>query len=129
MILAITALTSLNEDDLKGIYGMSDAKDVALNLAKIAYEAGARGFVCSPQEVRVLRERFGREVVLVVPGVRPAGSAVNDQKRVATPEEAIINGADYLVIGRPIRNAADPIAACADLSTFIDAGMTRRGWR
>ena len=72
-----------------------------------------RGFVCSPAEVRLLRTELGPEAILVTPGVRPAGSAAGDQKRIATPAQAIADGADFIVVGRPIRDAADPAAAAA----------------
>lgn len=123
MILAITALTSLGESDLRAIYGQNAAQDVTLNLATIAYEAGARGFVCSPLEVKLLRDRLGPDVKLVVPGVRPQGADVNDQKRVATPKEAIKDGADFLVIGRPIRNASNLDSALAGIGCEIAEGL------
>jgi orotidine-5'-phosphate decarboxylase len=80
-------------------------------LANLALKAGIRGFVCSPQEVAVLRTLTGPSGVLVVPGIRPAGSEVGDQRRIATPSEALRAGASYLVVGRPITQAADPAEA------------------
>jgi orotidine-5'-phosphate decarboxylase len=80
-------------------------------LTKMGLEAGIRGFVCSPQEVAALRTLTGPEGVLVIPGIRPAGAAIGDQKRIATPEEALRQGASYLVVGRPITQAPDPAEA------------------
>src|SRR5260221_474586 len=84
-----------------------------------AFGAGVRGFVCSPAEVRALRSEFGPDVTLVTPGVRPAGTAVHDQKRVATPADAIADGADIVVVGRPIRDAPDPAAAARAVAKDI----------
>lgn len=122
-ILAVTALTSLDNNDLMSIYKRETSEDAVKALAEIAYVAGARGFVCSPQEVAALRKEFGKDVTLVVPGVRPAGSSLDDQKRVATPAEAIKNGADYLVIGRPIRKADDPKAAAEAIANEISEAL------
>src|SRR6266498_3711598 len=93
MVLAVTVLTSLDESDLgaQGIAG--SAADRALRLARLAWSAGVRGYVCSPAEVRMLRTELGPDATLVVPGVRPAGSSSDDQKRVATPAQAIADGA------------------------------------
>jgi orotidine-5'-phosphate decarboxylase len=88
------------------------AEQVGL-LAKMGLEAGIRGFVCSPQEVAALRALTGPEGVLVVPGIRPAGAASGDQRRIATPAEALRAGASYLVVGRPITQAPDPAEAAA----------------
>ncbi len=88
----------------------SPAEQVAV-LARMGLEAGMRGFVCSPQEVAALRALTGPAGVLVTPGIRPAGAAVGDQKRIATPAEALRLGASFLVVGRPITQAPDPAAA------------------
>lgn len=108
-VLAVTTLTSLNDYDAERIYGY-DAAITVLRLADMAYKAGIRGFVCSPNEIISLRHRYGDDITLVTPGVRPEGAVKNDQVRVATPKQAIYRGADYLVIGRPIKDADDPIA-------------------
>jgi orotidine-5'-phosphate decarboxylase len=92
-----------------------------LRLARMALAAGADGLVCSPQEVARIRDACGQAPLLVVPGVRPAGSAPGDQARVATPEEAVAAGADWLVIGRPITGAADPAAALAAIVAGLPA--------
>lgn len=115
-ILAVTVLTSMDQKDLEeiGITGRTPAEQV-LWLASHGLEAGAHGFVCSPLEVSRLRELAGPGPVLVTPGVRSAGAATHDQKRVATPAEALAAGADYLVIGREITRAADPAQAAAGI--------------
>jgi orotidine-5'-phosphate decarboxylase len=111
-ILAVTVLTSFGQSDLEalGVAGRTPAEHV-LWLAPRGVEAGAHGFVCSPLEARPMRELVGPERLLVTPGVRSAGAAAHDQKRVATPAEALAAGADYLVIGREVTRAADPAAA------------------
>jgi orotidine-5'-phosphate decarboxylase len=110
-LLAVTVLTSMDEAQLKAAgVGRAPAEQVKL-LAKMGLEAGIRGFVCSPQEVAALRTLTGPEGVLVVPGIRPAGSESGDQKRIATPAEALRAGASYLVVGRPITLAPDPAEA------------------
>ncbi len=125
-ILAVTVLTSLDDADVQAQGVAGRAQDHALRLARMAWSAGVRGFVCSPAEVATLRSELGPEATLVTPGVRPAGTAANDQKRVATPEEAVANGADYVVVGRPIRDAADPAAAAQAIAQEIAAGLRRR---
>jgi orotidine-5'-phosphate decarboxylase len=110
-LLAVTLLTSIDLTQLRAIgIERPPAEQVEL-LARIGLEAGIRGFVCSPQEVSALRALTGPEGVLVTPGIRPAGSATGDQKRTATPADALRNGASYLVVGRPITQAVDPADA------------------
>ena len=121
VILAVTVLTSLDDADLAKMGVRGGASEHALRLARVAREAGAAGFVCSPAEVRGMRRAFGPEVVLVTPGIRPAGSAAGDQKRTGTPREAILDGADLLVVGRPIRDAGDPAAAARAIVDEIAA--------
>ena len=93
--------------------------DAARRLAALAVEAGARGLVCSPQEVAAVRAEVGDDILLITPGVRPGRSRRDDQARVATPEEALRSGADLLVIGRPITGAADPGAAAAAIAASL----------
>ena len=108
MVAAVTVLTSLSDDDLGRIGLSGPVPDAVLRLAVLSVEAGAQGLVCSPREVSAVRAEVGDDVTLITPGVRPAGSDADDQARVATPEEALLAGADLLVIGRPITRAPDP---------------------
>lgn len=110
-ILAVTVLTSLSNDDLRLMGMPPDTEVQAGQLASMAWDCGVRGFVCSPLEVAALRQSLGPDAVLVVPGIRPADSEKQDQARVATPADAVKNGASYIVVGRPIREAKDPVKA------------------
>jgi orotidine-5'-phosphate decarboxylase len=118
-IVAVTVLTSLGETDLARMGIGAPVSGAVRRLAALAVEAGARGLVCSPQEVTAVRAEVGDDIMLVTPGVRPAGSDANDQARVATPEEALRSGADLLVIGRPITGAPDPGAAAAAIAASL----------
>jgi len=118
-IAAVTILTSLRDSDLQDIGLAGPASDAVRRLAVLAVEAGARALVCSPQEAASLRAEVGPDIALITPGVRPAGSASQDQARVATPEEALAAGADLLVIGRPITGAPDPGAAAAGIAAAL----------
>ncbi len=120
-ILAVTVLTSMSDDDLRATGVDADSAGQVERLAKLAWDQGVRGFVCSPLEVARLRALLGPDAQLVVPGVRPAGAAAGDQKRIATPSDTIRAGADLLVVGRPIRDAADPLAAAAAIAREIGA--------
>ena len=103
-------LTSLDAADLQRIGVSGDVLGQARRLARLAFDEGVRAFVCSPREVAAVREELGKDAVLITPGVRPSGSAGgDDQKRVATPARAAAEGANWLVVGRPIRDAADPL--------------------
>lgn len=113
-ILGVTVLTSLSEEDLRADGIAGTMREAVVRRARLAEKAGAAGIVCSPQEVADVRAASSA-LALVVPGVRPAGAALGDQKRVATPASAIAAGADYLVVGRPIRDAQSPAAAFAAL--------------
>lgn len=107
-LLAVTVLTSMDATELAGVGVAASPADQVLRLARLAKEAGIDGMVCSAGEVEALRKVMGPETMLVVPGIRPVGSDVGDQRRVATPEAAIARGASMLVVGRPITKAADP---------------------
>lgn len=111
LILAVTVLTSLDEDDLAAIGQNGPVAGQVSRLAGLAKAAGVDGAVCSPREIATLKASLGADFRLAVPGVRPAGSDSDDQKRTMTPADAVAMGADYLVIGRPITRAPDPIAA------------------
>lgn len=115
LIMGVTVLTSMNNDDLQDIGVTSTVDDQVINLACRAQAAGLDGVVCSAHELKVVKERCGRNFKAIVPGIRPASSDVNDQKRVMTPKEAVDNGADFLVIGRPITQAPDPAQAAKDI--------------
>jgi orotidine-5'-phosphate decarboxylase len=110
LILAVTVLTSLEDSDLSMLGIRGDVLDQVLRLAAMALSNGCGGVVASAHEAEALREEFGRDFVIVTPGVRPAGAGTNDQARVVTPSEAIAAGASYIVVGRPITEAADPAA-------------------
>jgi orotidine-5'-phosphate decarboxylase len=110
-LLAVTVLTSMDSAQQAAVgLDRSPASQVEL-LARMGLAQGYRGFVCSPREVANLRAVTGSEGILVIPGIRPAGAEIGDQKRIATPAEALSAGASYLVIGRPITQAPDPAAA------------------
>jgi orotidine-5'-phosphate decarboxylase len=124
-ILGVTVLTSWDDSDLKDAgYAMSVPELVARRAAQ-AEAIGVDGLVCSPAEARDLRQRLGPKIMLVTPGVRPAGGEKGDQKRVMTPADAIKAGADYLVIGRPIIAAADPKAAAEAVVAEIENARNR----
>ena len=118
-LLAVTVLTSMDDADLRAIGNADPASTQVTRLAELAFSAGVRGFVCSVAEARTLRQTLGAQAVIVTPGIRPAGAAVGDQKRVATPADALRSGASVLVVGRPIRDAADPGAAAAAVAAEI----------
>jgi len=115
VIVGVTALTSLDDEDLKDIGFANNIQNQVSKLADLALESGLDGVVCSPHEIEILRKQCGKDFKLVVPGIRPAGSASGDQKRVMTPKEAIEKGASYLVIGRPITEAENPAQAAKDI--------------
>ncbi len=121
-ITAVTVLTSLDSSDLDAIGLAGPPRDAAVRLAMLAVAAGARAIVCSPQEVAAIRAVVPADVTLITPGVRPAGASLDDQRRVSTPEQAIADGADLLVIGRPITGAEDPRSAAEAIArSLVDA--------
>lgn len=125
-VLGVTLLTSLGAEDLKAVSIAGTPQDVVLNRARLAADAGLGGIVCSPREVVAVRGAIGDDLSIVTPGIRPKGAATQDQKRAATPESAINDGADYLVVGRPIRGAEDPGAAADAIVSEIAAALERR---
>ncbi|MFC5830758.1 orotidine-5'-phosphate decarboxylase [Nonomuraea insulae] len=118
-IAAVTILTSLTETDLDRIGVKGPADDAVRRLAALSVEAGATALVCSPNEVSAVRAEVGEGITLITPGVRPTGAATQDQMRVATPEQALADGADLLVIGRPITGSPDPGAAAAAIAASL----------
>ncbi len=110
-VLAVTLLTSIAPEDLNELGFQGGPGENAIRLAALARDAGCSGVICSAHEVRDLKRFFGDDFLTLTPGIRPAGSAHADQKRVTTPAQAVAAGADYLVVGRPIVEAADPVAA------------------
>jgi orotidine-5'-phosphate decarboxylase len=109
-IFAVTILTSIAPEELRELGLVGGPGENAIRLAALARDARCAGVVCSAHEVRDLKEFFGAEFAALVPGIRPSGSPLGDQKRVASPREAVAAGADYIVIGRPITDAPDPVA-------------------
>lgn len=118
-LIGVTLLTSQGNDDMAELGLAPGTERHVERLAGLAQAAGLDGVVCSPQEASVLRQRFGKGFVLVTPGVRPAGAATDDQQRTRTPTEAVADGADYLVIGRPITRAPNPLAALEAINREI----------
>src|SRR5574337_440895 len=114
-VLAVTVLTSLNREDLKRVGVSSGIENQVVRLARLAKEANMDGVVASPHEIAPIRKECGRGFLIVTPGVRLRGGNWEDQKRVMTPEAAIRAGADYLVIGQPIREAEDPVLAAREI--------------
>lgn len=119
-VLGVTVLTSLDENDLASIGVTGSTEDQVLRLAALAQRAGLDGVVCSAREITALRAECGADFKLVVPGIRPAGSAIGDQKRTMTPVEALQRGADVLVIGRPISGAEEPARAAQEIFDSLD---------
>jgi len=115
-LLAVTVLTSFEASQLKAEWKASDSvEERVLHLARLAREAGADGVVCSPLELSAIRREMGGDVLTVVPGIRAEGSPADDQRRTLAPAEALAAGADYLVVGRPIMNAPDPVGAAREI--------------
>lgn len=115
-VVAVTILTSMSQEDVEAVGLRGSTTELAIGLAVMAVHNGARAIVCSPHEVKAIRAAVGSDITLITPGVRPAGGDVGDQQRVATPQQALADGADLLVIGRPITAAADPGAAAAEIA-------------
>lgn len=118
-LIAVTVLTSMGREDLVEVGLDIDPADQVLRLAKLAQSSGLDGVVCSAQEAPVLRQALGSEFLLVTPGIRPAGAAADDQKRIVTPQQAIADGVNHMVIGRPITRADNPAQALLDIYQSI----------
>lgn len=126
LVLAVTVLTSLNDDDLKKLGFDRSASELALHLARIAQDAGVSGVVASAHDVEEIRKACGQDFVIVTPGIRGKEMAGDDQKRVWTARNAIASGADYVVIGRPIRTADDPVHQADKIVQEIAEGLAIR---
>lgn len=118
-LIAVTVLTSMAQDDLNGIGITATPAEMVLRLAALAQDSGLDGVVCSAQEAAVLRKQCGDDFCLVTPGIRPADAAADDQSRIMTPMAAMKNGSSYLVIGRPVTRAVDPLLALQNISREI----------
>jgi orotidine-5'-phosphate decarboxylase len=125
-ILAVTVLTSLSGADLRRVGVVDDVESQVVRLARLAKTAGVSGVVASPQETAQIRDACGARFLIVTPGVRPGGGRRDDQKRILGPQAAIAGGADYLVVGRPIRDADDPRAAAREIVSEIRHGLATR---
>ncbi|GBQ40996.1 orotidine 5'-phosphate decarboxylase [Komagataeibacter europaeus] len=121
LLLAVTVLTSMDTQGLHEVGVPGSVEEQVVRLGRLAMESGADGLVCSSHEITPLRRALGDGPVLVVPGIRPAGSALGDQKRVMTPAQARAAGADWIVVGRPITRAPDPAAAAAAIAAELSA--------
>jgi orotidine-5'-phosphate decarboxylase len=119
LLIAVTVLTSMDEAELKRLGIDKSAQEQVIYLAKLAKEAGLDGVVCSAQEAKALKAALGESFKLVTPGIRPEGSDAGDQKRIMTPKQAIDAGSDYLVIGRPITQADDPVKVLSTVNKSI----------
>ncbi|MGF1774557.1 orotidine-5'-phosphate decarboxylase [Vibrio wakamikoensis] len=119
LLIGVTVLTSMEQSDLAGIGIDVAPQEQVLRLANLTKNAGLDGVVCSAQEASMLKTELGTEFKLVTPGIRPAGAAVGDQKRIMTPDMAIQAGSDYLVIGRPITQAEDPAKVLAEINASL----------
>lgn len=119
LLIAVTILTSMEQDDLAEIGLTGSAKDNVLRLAKLAHSSGLDGVVCSAQEASEIRAAIGEQFCLVTPGIRPEGSGTDDQKRIMTPKDAMVAGSSYLVIGRPITKSSNPIQVLEEINASI----------
>jgi len=119
-VLGVTVLTSLSADDLDQLGVARSVEDQVVALAEMGKAAGLDGVVCSPREARIIRDACGRDLLIVTPGIRPDGSEQDDQSRTLTPKVALEAGADYLVVGRPIVKAADPLEAAETILLQMD---------
>ncbi|MDG2267993.1 MAG: orotidine-5'-phosphate decarboxylase [Alphaproteobacteria bacterium] len=119
LILGVSVLTSIDDNDFTSLGLIGKVEDQVIRLAKLAKDADLDGMVCSAKELKIVKKKMGQNLILVTPGIRPAGGIMNDQKRITTPSQAISDGADFLVIGRPITEAIDPVRALNNISLEI----------
>ena len=119
LILGVSVLTSIDDNDFTSLGLIGKVEDQVIRLAKLAKDADLDGMVCSAKELKIVKKKMGQNLILVTPGIRPAGGIMNDQKRITTPSQAVSDGADFLVIGRPITEAIDPVRALNNISLEI----------
>lgn len=122
-LIAVTVLTSMQQADLQAVGIMDKPQDQVLRLAKLATQCQLDGVVCSAQEIALIKQHSGNEFLTVTPGIRPKGSDNQDQRRTMTPEQAMQEGVDYMVIGRPITQAPQPAQACAEIYAGLNSKM------
>jgi orotidine-5'-phosphate decarboxylase len=120
IIVAVTVLTSLDEASLRGVGVDRAPSDQVLRLARLSVDSGADGVVCSPEEIHLLRDAFGSDPTVVTPGVRMPGQSADDQKRIATPNQAVADGANWIVVGRYVNRADDPGSAVQEISDSLE---------
>ena len=120
LLIAVTVLTSMGQEDLLGLGITKTPAEQVMSLAKLTQQSGLDGVVCSAWEASLLKENLGKEFKLITPGIRPAGASSDDQKRIMTPQEAIDVGVDYLVIGRPITKASDPQSVLQQINLSLN---------
>lgn len=125
LLIGVTVLTSMEQSDLAGIGLDVLPQDHVIRLATLSQNSGLDGVVCSAQEATMLKTKLGQEFKLVTPGIRPVGATLGDQKRVMTPVEAVKSGSDYLVIGRPITQAANPADVLAEINNDLKHSMNK----
>ncbi|ADO84246.1 orotidine-5'-phosphate decarboxylase [Ilyobacter polytropus] len=124
LAIAVTVLTSFSDDEIKELYQTEHSiKELAMHWAKVTKESGMDGVVCSPWEASAIKEKCGKDFKTICPGVRPKWAAANDQQRIMTPKDAILKGCDYLVVGRPITKADDPVNAAELVLGEIKEGL------
>ena len=119
LLIGVTMLTSLSNEDVKEL-GINDISDTILNLANLAKESGLDGVVCSPREASLIKDKLGKDFIAVTPGIRLEASS-DDQVRVLTPTEAVNNGSDFLVIGRPITQSRNPLESLKEIITDLNS--------
>jgi orotidine-5'-phosphate decarboxylase len=117
-LIAVTVLTSMDDADIQSLHVQASAREQALYLSQLAHQSGLDGVVCSAQEAEAMKQLNGQGFMTVTPGIRPKGSDQGDQKRIVTPEDAFSMGADYLVMGRPVTSAIDPVAVLKEVSAY-----------
>lgn len=122
-VLAVTVLTSLGPEDLQRIGISADVEELVIRFARLGKDAGVDGVVASPREIGAIKKEYGSDFLVVTPGIRPMSSEGHDQKRTMTPGEAIQTGADYIVVGRPVTQAPDPLAV---VKSIIDELVTKK---